>query len=805
MDGVDGRPMWVTYKDGVYDISAFHLEHPGGKIIKQAAGGDVSPFWDVWAYRHHAPKVGEYLKRLRIGTLRQEDRIEGDSEMSEDPYASEPVRDLEIQTVLTERPFCSETPSSVLVAKYLTHSDALYVRNHAPVPSCAWESEDESRNEAQDQHEIVFDASETNEDERTLTVGELQSQFETCTITSVLQCAGNRASEDIAATGPSGFSNTPFEKITNGMVGNVQWSGVRLADVLSTMFPAECAESREAKNEVWHVIFEGADGYSASTPLARVIREENDCLLATRMNGVPLSPDHGFPLRVVLPGIAGARNVKWLESISLARAPVDAPWNSYYYKTAAGKQIQTLPLQSLILSQSKRSDDEFRVDGVAYSGGSGNEIARVQISTDNGCTWSDAKILTDEVIQDDSHKSFGWVRWTVDIAPTFVGHVWEVKDARNNPLLRDEGRVDDYARIIPASTCAYDNSKTHISFVSSSEVPNAYRVYWVKKSDGSEKIMGRIDGEKGVHLRSYQGHLFRVRNVENQLLMECTASSKSQTYDVSTILSTSNVSDCKNSSSNKKDDAVSADASKVDDGVSTKPVLLRCKTVYERKCIEGFTIMLEPGLTDTYKSLISEVTDDLKEIVRLLPPSALKILRCTRIYFNERLCFGDARKPTIGRGICHHPSAKWLENHGNQTAKAGCVECYQARHYLQWRAQQPAMLLHELSHHLHFCLGHAADRIILDAFEKAKARGRYERVGYCGSASRTKRHYALTNHHEYFAECSEAYWSSSRFRNDYEPYTRSELEDFDLDGFKMCEIVWGLPGKMKPVRCANPI
>ena len=183
MDGVDGRPMWVTYKDGVYDISAFHLEHPGGKIIKQAAGGDVSAFWDIWAYHHHAPKVGEYLKKLRIGTLRQEDRIENDYETSEDPYANEPVRDLEIQTVLTERPFCSETPSSVLVTTYLTSSDALYVRNHAPVPSCAWESEGESRNEAQDQHEIVFEASETNEDEHTLTVtvGELHSQFDTYT------------------------------------------------------------------------------------------------------------------------------------------------------------------------------------------------------------------------------------------------------------------------------------------------------------------------------------------------------------------------------------------------------------------------------------------------------------------------------------------------------------------------------------------------------------------------------------------------------------------------------------------------
>lgn len=216
-------------------------------------------------------------------------------------------------------------------------------------------------------------------------------------------------------------------------------------------------------------------------------------------------------------------------------------------------------------------------------------------------------------------------------------------------------------------------------------------------------------------------------------------------------------------------------------------------------------IMLEPGLVAKHKALLPELSDDLKEIVRLLPSQSIDLLRGTRIYFNERLCFGDTCKPTIGRGMCHHPSSRWLENHGNQSVKAGCIECYQALHYLQWRAQQPAMLLHELSHHLHFCLGIAADRIILNAFAKAKASGKYEKVGYCGSASKLKRHYALTNHHEYFAECSEAYWSSARFRNDYEPYTRAELEEFDPFGFKMCEAVWGLAGKIKPERCATPL
>ena len=83
---------------------------------------------------------------------------------------------------------------------------------------------------------------------------------------------------------------------------------------------AECAKCTDCADctlgaEEWHVIFQGADEYETSTPLKHLLQESSDCVLATHMNGHPLSLDHGYPIRVVLPGIAGARNVKWLESI----------------------------------------------------------------------------------------------------------------------------------------------------------------------------------------------------------------------------------------------------------------------------------------------------------------------------------------------------------------------------------------------------------------------------------------------------------------------------------------------------------
>lgn len=460
-DGADGRPMWVTYRDGVYDVTAFRHAHPGGPLIEQAAGGDVGAFWDIWAYHHLAPSVGLALEKCRIGTLLPDDvpttsktssvrrcADEAGQPVAADPYNAEPARGgVATQHMLTSRPYCSETPYTELGAHYLTSAEAMYVRNHSPVPEVAWPDANgddaTARAAAAAAHEIVFDDSVSGGGgARTMTLAQLEARFGTATITAVLQCAGNRAAEDIAATGPTGFSGTPYAEITGGMVGNAQWSGVRLADMLPALFPTACADVRrrteerrqestcaaaeapapaeEEEEDAWHVVFEGDDGYSGSVPLSRAIERQNDCLLARAMNGQPLSPDHGFPCRALLPGIAGARNIKWVQSISLQRGPSDAPWNAYYYKNAKAQQIQELPLQSIILAPAdgdKREEGATTaaVRGIAYSGGSGRAVARVDVSTDGGKNWIGATLHYDEVLRDDSSASFGWVRWTAQV------------------------------------------------------------------------------------------------------------------------------------------------------------------------------------------------------------------------------------------------------------------------------------------------------------------------------------------------------------------------------------------------------
>ena len=81
--------------------------------------------------------------------------------------------------------------------------------------------------------------------------------------------------------------------------------------------------------------------------------------------------------------------------------------------------------------------------------------------------------------------------------------------------------------------------------------------------------------------------------------------------------------------------------------------------------------------------------------------------------------------------------------------------------------------------------------MIEEAYQAAMKSGKYDSVKRWGVPGQ-HRHYACTNHWEYFAEMSEAFWSSARFRGDYEPFTRAELVEFDPQGGRVCELVWGV-------------
>ena len=127
--------------------------------------------------------------------------------------------------------------------------------------------------------------------------------------------------------------------------------------------------------------------------------------------------------------------------------------NEYYYKEANGEAIQKLPMNSMILSPANGSivctndgSSTINIEGIAYSGGSGNKIRQVEVSIDQGKTWFMVELLLDEIIHGDSDQSFGWVRWNVKMKV-------EMEEKKENKMLTIWCRAtDDKGEIQPRTS-----------------------------------------------------------------------------------------------------------------------------------------------------------------------------------------------------------------------------------------------------------------------------------------------------------------------------------------------------------------
>lgn len=159
-----------------------------------------------------------------------------------------------------------------------------------------------------------------------------------------------------------------------------------------------------------------------------------DVILAYEMNGKPLTRDHGYPVRVIVPGVVGARNVKWLGRIVISASESDSHWQQNDYKgfspstdwdTVDFKKspaIQNMPVTSAIcspqLDEKVTTNEEGRitVKGYAWSGG-GNQIVRVDVTTDGGKTWHVAELETTdkESIVLPTGRNWGWTLWTAKV------------------------------------------------------------------------------------------------------------------------------------------------------------------------------------------------------------------------------------------------------------------------------------------------------------------------------------------------------------------------------------------------------
>ena len=205
-----------------------------------------------------------------------------------------------------------------------------------------------------------------------------------------------------------------------GGVSTARWTGVRLADLLVEVGVRDGAVD---------VAFTGADegieegvrqAYAWGLPIAEALR--TDLLLAFEMNGRLLEPQHGAPLRLVVPGWYGMASVKWLTRIEVLAAPFDGPQPASYRTVQreddTGEPISRIGPRALMIPPGVADDDDeqlarvvdadiLRLTGRAWSGL--GPIERVEVSADGGVTWIDAALGTPP-------GPAAWVSWNAEVS-----------------------------------------------------------------------------------------------------------------------------------------------------------------------------------------------------------------------------------------------------------------------------------------------------------------------------------------------------------------------------------------------------
>jgi DMSO/TMAO reductase YedYZ molybdopterin-dependent catalytic subunit len=172
-------------------------------------------------------------------------------------------------------------------------------------------------------------------------------------------------------------------------VGNANWTGVHLNDMLLEAIPTSGAVS---------VTFYAVDGYSKGPYSLNDILSRDDFLLAYAMNGQVLPDEQGYPLKLVLPGIAGYQNVRWLEHVEISASTPTLNLAHYpiHSRVFEPHHSEIIPIGTYI------------IHGMAFAG-EGIDINDVEVSVDDGNSWEPAQILNYYVPNVWKHWEFTWV------------------------------------------------------------------------------------------------------------------------------------------------------------------------------------------------------------------------------------------------------------------------------------------------------------------------------------------------------------------------------------------------------------
>lgn len=345
------------------------------------------------------------------------------------------ARDPRLIRLTGVHPFNVEAPLTELFNEgFLTSPELFYVRNHGAVPEV----------KDHDTLDWKFTVEGLVDNPITISLKELMSDFEQITCPVTLVCAGNRRKEQNVVRKTKGFSW--------GAAGlsTALWTGVAMSEVIKKAKP-----QRKAR----YVCMEGADKlpngyYGTSVKLNWVMDPNRGIMLSYSMNGEVLTPDHGKPLRAVIPGQIGGRSVKWLTKLIVTEGPSDN-----WYHIYDNRVLPTMISPEESANEPKWWTDEryaiydlspnsaicfpehgekvsissgpqtYRARGYAYSGG-GRRITRVEVTLDKGKSWRLAEIEYPEDRYRDFEKDlfggrmdmnwrescFCWCFWSIDLS-----------------------------------------------------------------------------------------------------------------------------------------------------------------------------------------------------------------------------------------------------------------------------------------------------------------------------------------------------------------------------------------------------
>ena len=334
--------------------------------------------------------------------------------------------------------------SNLMDCGLITPAPLHLVRNHGAVPKLDW-----------DTHRVTVGG--LVDKAKTYTMDQLV-KMKSITTPVLVVCAGNRRKEQNMRRQTIGF-NWGAAGLSNSI-----WTGVPLHALLRNAGVTEVTKERQ------FVCFVGPEGelpkgkdgsYGTSVPLAKALDPAQDIMIAFSQNGEKLRPDHGFPVRVIIPGYIGGRMIKWLTSIKVTSEPSD---NFYHFRdnrimpphvtSELAEQegwwekpeyiFNELNINSAISSPAHDEKipvfpgEKYTVKGYAYSGG-GRAITRVEVSIDGGHNWRLAQHKQPPLSM--YGKQWSWAHWSYELPCDELASCDEIMcrawDESNNTQPRD--------------------------------------------------------------------------------------------------------------------------------------------------------------------------------------------------------------------------------------------------------------------------------------------------------------------------------------------------------------------------------